>query len=319
MIDNTTTKRSSEMAIIAVISLVGIALFTFGAIAVFDSLHLLRDKDETTATQQAVEPTTNPLEQPVATDTPSRYTDTERYANAIQGALNVDEVTDILNAFADTYDTEIRTESGSTYWAVWNEISNLQLEAYKSYASIFVDEWSKYPPEWIAIHDVNTIWLVSDLVVDGDPRAAMPDAPDAMVYDITYGAAEYAQSVIHHEWHHFVDYSRTNDYYFSDARWRSFNNSDFQYGNGGASAYTDPNYIALDHPEDGFVSNYARYGEEEDRAEVFSYLFYTPQYRQLSEWIKDDQALANKVTFMINQLSNEHPDFSTEFFENIHR
>ncbi len=202
-------------------------------------------------------------------------------------------------------------------WAHWKYLTDNDVKTTAEFVNVFIEEWSKYPVDFIKKTNLKEIVFVKDLTVSGQKRKAMPDyVGEAVYYDITSGNGLYAQYVIHHEFYHNVEEDFFGDVYFFDPIWNSYNEDDFEYGQGGYTAYEG---VDMGELRKGFVTNYSMYGLEEDKAEVFSHLMVAEYYYITMEMIKQDEILRNKVTYMVNFLNEISPEMDWNYFKRINR
>jgi hypothetical protein len=217
-----------------------------------------------------------------------------------------------LNSFGSGYGVQFVNKSlyeSSKY--SWNKVPSTDVTRLKQYASMFKYEFSKYPKSWVKKLGLKKIYIATK-VTNVYKVAAIPRSPSEMIYSIEYGTDDYARGVVHHEFHHFVDYYRFGSYYPNDTTWNNLNDTGFTYGSGGFSAYED-GWDNSEHPEEGFVTGYAMTGSEEDRAEVFAYIMVDSRNTRLYRWAKTDDILLDKIKYMKNKLTNENSGFSAYF------
>lgn len=248
---------------------------------------------------------------------------------ALAGATTIDQVEQYLDGFFAQYGMAVWTgdnqpSSFAQRWLSWTALSESDLPALKGYAAALVDEWGKYPQDWVRVTRTRGVVLVRDLVAGSagfgtTRRAASFDVEDSlMFYDVNYGTGDYARSVIHHEFEHLVEFNLRR--FGPDPTWLSLNPPGFQYGNGGASCYVAGNTcLSGPHPVPGFVSGYATSAMEEDKAEVFSFLMYTSYYSLLTSWITTDSYLAAKIAHFKQYLCSLSAAMCGSYFEAIHR
>ena len=244
--------------------------------------------------------------------------------DTIEDAVHIDEVShaliDFFNQYnLDYYAHDIEHSSYVDLYANVNEVATTDLVAYKGLASVLVDEWAKYPPSWIESSGVNGVGIVKQISVEGQIRAAMPDVVGDIVYYAIDYDLEYMETVIHHEYNHLVEYNLFSTYNRSDPEWTSCHEPNFKYKGGGELAYDDPLYVEKAHPQPGFVSVYATYAIEEDKAELFSYLMDDELYPQLLEWAEQDSCLAEKVARYKDFIDDYSPEMTGTYFERINR
>jgi hypothetical protein len=168
------------------------------------------------------------------------------------------------------------------------------------YVKLFAAEWAKYPPGFVKASRLTTIAFVTDLTVNGQQRAVVPDAPVAVLFlDPTVGGANrtYQRHCIHHDFYHLVEREINGDILFKDPKWAALNDPTFEYGHGGEFARTSDQF-GINHPATGFINKYSQSGLEEDKAEIFAASF-TPEYRRsIEQWSQRDKVLRAKLEFM---------------------
>ncbi len=167
--------------------------------------------------------------------------------------------------------------------------------------AIVIPAYERYPPTLLRHLGLTHLEFVHGLTVAGQLRRAMPAAErNSLVYADVGGPPACPAGVelrAHHELYHFIDHRLFGHYYPRDPAWLALNPAGAPYGAGGASAY-GKNFQNLGHPQAGFVSRYALYGPEEDKAELFGWLL-TPGYRErVLTWSAHDPALDAKRRFM---------------------
>ncbi|WP_420578010.1 putative zinc-binding metallopeptidase [Ekhidna sp.] len=190
------------------------------------------------------------------------------------------------------------------------------------YIDFLSAELSKYPEKYLQNIGLEAIALGAELFVGKTKRGGIPnhqtntilyEASYAMLYDEAYMA-----NVIHHELHHFAEQTlEKRERYFK--KWEKINPPKFKYGYGGIMQY-DPRYQNVDfasynHPKEGFVSNYAMTGAEEDRAMIVSLIMNERERAELLKWLPSDQLLQKKVKLaieMLNTLSGTSENYWTE-------
>lgn len=186
-------------------------------------------------------------------------------------------------------------------------------------AAIVLRSLECYPPGFFTRVGLREIALVRNLSVGGQLRRAMPVPPDTMVYSDNGGALCPAgmEVRVHHELRHFLDHRDDGDYYRVHPDWRALNPPGARYGRGGAIAY-GTGFENLGHPASGFVSRYATFGEEEDRAETFGWMM-TPGYAaRVADWARADEALLRKREFIIAEMRRVSGGLmDAAYFENV--
>jgi hypothetical protein len=206
-----------------------------------------------------------------------------------------------------------------TTFATYSLLSESDLGSLKTYGAIMIDEWSKYPTDWVANSNLEYMVFIKNLYINFY-RGATPDPVGHAlyydpVYDTTYGD-KYARETLHHEYDHLIEYNYFNSYNHSDPTWLSLNPSGFQYGNGGASCYSGGCPFG-EHAVQCFASGYATSGIEEDKAEVYAYLMASESHQDLKSWLPSDACLANKVNNYKQFIASHSPEMSSAYFDQI--
>lgn len=163
----------------------------------------------------------------------------------------------------------------------WDPLEASDVASLETFSAQLTQEFSKYPTDFVKNSGLKTIVLVKKLYSGSLYLSAQPrPSQKAMIYDVPSmigrGDAD-SRHVVSHEYWHYIDYVISDgDYYFQDSQWSACNPSGFTYGSGGRSAYDEDDYSYAFHPQQGFITNYARYGIEEDRADLFGWMIYDP-------------------------------------------
>jgi len=256
---------------------------------------------------------------------PKRFVSTAAQA-ALAAATTVPEAQTALSRFLSQYGVSaaITTVTPSSYAAAYDTfkvVTQAELADLLAYGRLFIDEWAKYPTDWIAPTGLRTIAFVTNFATQGTARAAGPDPIGSrMYYDVTYvDQPEYCREVIHHEFDHFIEYRRYHSYDPPDPAWTADNPPGFHYGSGGASCYPYGACDTSDHPRKGFVSGYAESAIEEDKAETYGYLMTAVDYRHVEVWIRTDPYLAEKVKAMEAFVVSVSPEMNAAYFAAVNR
>lgn len=219
-----------------------------------------------------------PMHAPVITVVKSSATQNTAPAApaAIPQKITTAQITSLLQVDVQT------PSAGSTATASWDAADSTS-DSAQAFLLMLHDEWSKYPTGMNVRVGLQHIYLVKNLTVDGQFRAAMPDPnyAKALYYDVSANYVDsmqgkYMRRTIHHEYSHYIEYTTYQTYYHDDPAWEACNTPGFLYGSGGPSAYSDPVYANTYHTHAGFISGYSESGSEEDRAEVLAWLMTQP-------------------------------------------
>ena len=150
----------------------------------------------------------------------------------------------------------------------------------------------KYSSEFLEKINLKYIVLCENLSVSEIDAAGVPNYKmKTLIIDINFDK-NYFERIIHHEVFHIINDGYKN--YFSEDKWKIFNNIDFQY----AKCSTCSNRLNLSKIEKtkGFLTEYSMTTPSEDMAEVFSFLI--QDKKEIESKLSNDPILKNKVTFI---------------------
>jgi hypothetical protein len=167
-------------------------------------------------------------------------------------------------------------------------------EQVERYVRWLVDEWADYPRCWIDTARLERVAFCSALHWEEQPRAGIPDFDGgAMYFDVGFGPdqEDYVRRVMHHEFFHSFDRFDDGELY-ADEAWSRLNPPGFSYGGGGVTRQSASTTSLLETGTLGFVDDYATSGLEEDKAELFAVLMFSPE--ALRPRIPGDPYLASK-------------------------
>lgn len=173
--------------------------------------------------------------------------------------------------------TPVNGDPSFSKWSPMTETEE-QKTALEDFALNLTTEFTKYPTDLVKGSELKTIGIVRDLETSGETRPAltMPQI-NSIVFDPVYSVnagQEYTSTTINHEFWHFLDFKMRGDYRYADKEWSACNPPGFTYKSGGETAYDDMTFYNTFNGTKGFVTEYATYGIEEDRAEMFAWLMY---------------------------------------------
>jgi hypothetical protein len=209
------------------------------------------------------------LGQPVIVQSPtSKAVDTQPYVNTLQSLAS--DYAIVVSA------TPIKTSLSFATWTTAADNARLN-----KFATILNQEFRKYPKSFVAESKLKGIIIVENLSVQGQNRAAMPDA---YVDNYLYFSIEpkylndtgYLKNVIHHEIGHMVENGFFGGFSWADLAWNACNASGFVYGAGGGAAYSNAGFANTLNAVPSFLTGYGTYGIEEDKAEIFADLVSNP-------------------------------------------
>ena len=177
-------------------------------------------------------------------------------------------------------------------------------EILKSAVLIFVQEIGLYPKDIFRYAHCQDIYFVKkffyeELPIDG----FFSLSTNYIFYDYLRGSnnTQKTRHKIHHEIYHLIG-SKHSFWKEHGPEWNALNRAGFSY---------DPKY----HPQErnpvnfyapselGFVTDYAMWSAEEDRAEVFACMMIPQEFRLLKQWAQKDNILFEKLKMMKEFLS----------------
>ncbi|CAN5525333.1 hypothetical protein BH11ARM2_BH11ARM2_01660 [soil metagenome] len=183
------------------------------------------------------------------------------------------------------------------------------------YLLIFEKEWRKYPRTLMVRTNLARIVLGSNVCVEGQPRAAVPEfIPGWFWLDADIGSRlpDYGRHVLHHDFFHMIDYWDSKDR-LADKAWEALNPPSFHYGRGGWFAQKgNPGALRTDLP--GFLDEYSESAVEEDKAEIYSHSLTSPAF--IAERIKADRVLATKFARVWALVQIFEPQMDANWLKN---
>jgi hypothetical protein len=238
-------------------------------------------KSSTTANQPSSQPAAAVTGPPKAGAATAPKSQRAPASSAPQASLNsiVSSINQQLGRYGVTATLTPANNAGT--YSTWSTLTSADAGNLQQFSTYLTQEFNKYPTDLVVNSGLTTVALVKNLHVSGAARAAAP-APSitAMLYDVnvmTGAGSAYAREVVSHEYWHYLDYKTHGSYVYDDSAWDACNPSGFTYGSGGASAYgANSGYVAAFHPKADFITAYSMYASEEDRAEMFGWLIYSP-------------------------------------------
>ncbi len=202
-------------------------------------------------------------------------------------------------------------------------LAETDLPLAKKIVSVFANEYAKYPIEWMRYASSPEAFVFAKEVKIGDDSAGGVTRV-AIIYDIgqfqnistpveQQYADVYLKQLIHHEIAHWVDqqtFGTDNPY---DRDWLKLNPGGVADYNSGYDLSSENNYA--DHPALGFISGYALTNWEEDKAEVYSYLFTKEGTQKLNQYNLKDPILKKKMNYWKDFIKKKVPGMDDSYFK----
>lgn len=230
---------------------------------------------------------------------------------------------DELRRVANNYQIEILTSNlefpiKTTHGLIEGKAATEQ--QLLAYQSLFVQEFSLYPPRLIRLVKLKRVVLCDELSFAGQRRNAVPDfGHDTLYLDIVRGVENslYMRKVLHHDVYHMIDY-RDDGRLYNDDRWLLLNPPQFQYSRGGGKSVQDSAETSvLTDKYPGFLNHYSTMGVEEDKAEIFAHMMVEGSY--VTRRAARDDVLAAKVERMKELLEKFCPEMNSEFWKKVEK
>ncbi len=202
-------------------------------------------------------------------------------------------------------------------------LAEADLPLAKKIINVFADEYAKYPIEWMRYASSPEAFVFAKEVKIGDDSAGGVTKV-AIIYDIGQFqnistpveqkyADVYLKQLIHHEIAHWVDqqtFGTDNPY---DRDWLKLNPGGVDDYNSGYDFSSENNYA--DHPALGFISGYALTNWEEDKAEIYSYMFTKEGTQKLNQYSLKDPVLKKKVNYWKDFIKEKVPGMDDSYFK----
>ena len=112
--------------------------------------------------------------------------------------------------------------------------------------------------------------------------------------------------VFHHEFYHIIDSQLTN--VIIDNQWEKINKIEY-------SSVNISGDLNLDNSINGFVTQYARNNQNEDKAELFAMLI--TKNSEVKKLLNKDEVLFNKTKLLISRLKSISPSINKNFWNKL--
>ncbi len=241
-------------------------------------------------------------------------------------ATTIDQAEQALQAFVTHYNLKVQISSvvPSSYVQKYDTYTPLtadDLPALKAYGSQFIDEWSKYPLDWVQHSKLQSVTLVKQLAVSEVPQRSTADpVGQSLYYDVTYNDA-YTRSDVHENFFKLITYNDFGSYNPNDTTWASYNPAGFTYNNTPCT-YDEKSdapscTTTTEHPLSGFVSYRATTSMDADKTEIYGDLMTTSSFHDLNSWLTNDSHLQKKVRYLVSYMNHYAPEMHGDYFSQI--
>lgn len=195
----------------------------------------------------------------------------------------------------------------------YEPVEKPEMAVIEAYLEVAVRELQKHAPEFFEAAEIQSFAYVKEPVVEGYPVQGLASYEENMLLfsvNTESCATEDIADTLHHEMFHFF-HGNPEPPLFKEADWRKLNAKDFEYDSSGDKD------TEVNHPQPGFVSEYAMSHEDEDIAETFTAIMLGSTARLVRTWSQTDRALANKVAFIKKVMARTSHIYNESYWEKI--
>ena len=165
------------------------------------------------------------------------------------------------------------------------------------FVSLLLKELARYPSSVVESLSLDGLFVCGEVRFRGERVGALTVFEPREIYFGAHGLAEadsaYSRRMVHHEFFHLLEHREESANY--DWEWHSLNEEGFLY----AQRISHPSNCSLSK-DVGFVTEYAKSGVREDKAELFAVMMTDVEY--LRSRIGHDTVLRSKVHLMVERL-----------------
>ena len=185
---------------------------------------------------------------------------------------------------------------------------------------IIISQIELYPRTFLDKAGLKYIMICDNITVNGaaGPEGLAPShydqSPGVFFLSVTKikkqidaGRPEIIKHVFHHEFYHVIDSTLTKA--VIDNEWKQINQNPY------SSSAIKANIKGLLKDQKGFVSDYAKNNEFEDKAEVFAYLI--TRNKDMRVVLASDVILYNKAKLMIERMKSISTDINESFWSKL--
>lgn len=247
----------------------------------------------------------------------TRYASQEM-AEAVSEAKNIDQFAAGMQNFLNQYNVKLFISPtdvvSKNKYSINEPLSEADMARLRKYGPVFIDEWSKYPKDFISSVGIKSVTLAKSIIMGDRSLAGLAgtDETGNVILRALNPTVYDSRQVLHHEVGHSVAYKIFNNYQSASVgSWLALNPVGFAYTqqiNPGCSfekcppSQLDPN----------FISKYSMYNDKEEHAELFAHLMMGGSDQTGSP------LLSQKVQYFKNLLVQSLPLFTEEYFFNLY-
>lgn len=247
---------------------------------------------------------------------------TQQAISSVEAATTLNGLQAAVQSFMDQYGLTISFACPSQAQVngdVCSDVASNQFTQTQTTSREVIEELSKLDPVITQDFTIHNFYVVGDFQLNMGGSAGTKVV--AGVFDSSFGGplvkAATNRATILHEFYHYLEYEVYGSNGPSDPSWTANNPGDFSYV-GGSCVDGEAGCQAGTHPINGFVTGYAETNIIEDKAETFSYLMESKNYKNLSSWAATDTLLAGKVSVMKAFLAGLDPAMDNSYYADIH-
>ena len=190
---------------------------------------------------------------------------------------------------------------------------------FKQLIHLLKKEIDIYPIEFINNSGLKFIMICEELTLEGNKVAGIAPGHYDQSPGVFYISANKLKEVrndprvksllrhvFHHEFYHIIDSQLTN--VIIDNQWEKINKIEY-------SSVNISGDLNLDNSINGFVTQYARNNQNEDKAELFAMLI--TKNSEVKKLLNKDDVLFNKTKLLISRLKNISPSINKNFWNKL--
>lgn len=255
-----------------------------------------------------------------------RYVELMETTKSLREAKTVQDFSRVLQGFMDQYGVKVNILSEDVGQKIPGYFSghlrDSDMGVIKNFTIMFVKEFSKYPPDFIASLGIKSVSIVNQLIQDGySPRGLANVNDGSLVYSLNNIAEmQGAINIVHHEVGHFAGYQLFNWYKDDNQVWHSLNPLGYQYKGGmGFCRLNDlvcQSTLGNQQPARGFITQYSETNIKEDHAELFA-LIMCSSLNDIKKITAADPILAQKIQYFKQLIGQSYTFFNDKYLAGI--
>ena len=190
---------------------------------------------------------------------------------------------------------------------------------FKQLIYLIKKEIDVYPIEFINNSGLKFIMICEELTLNGNKVTGVAPGHYDQSPGVFYISAKELKDaknnprvksmlkhVFHHEFYHIIDAQLTN--VIIDNQWEKINKNKY-------SKVEISGDLNLDNSINGFITQYARNNQNEDKAELFAMLI--TKNSEVKKLLNDDKVLFDKTKLLISRLRSISPSINKNFWDKL--